>query len=180
MIDNLELQCSGDDDGPYSPVKTVDTKIVAVYGEDFSDAFTFRNPNKGRIRKVHRTVGVFTHQLAHSRNIREIERQELQHSSCEHFPKSFLGPGQVTHQAHRFRHWRPNRDQGLSHRPQSGNALLVKLIIRIDQSNERPSIHENHGCFRRLFNTSLKRRPVCAERSGFPPFTTPIKSAIAS
>jgi hypothetical protein len=56
----------------------------------------------------------------------------------------------------------------------------VILIIRVDQSNERPSIYEYHGRFRRLFKASLKLRPVSAERPGFPPLTTPIKSAIAS
>ena len=61
--------CSGDDVGPYSSVKTVDAKIFAVYGEDFSDALTLSNPNKCRISKVHRTVGVLAHQLAHSRNV---------------------------------------------------------------------------------------------------------------
>jgi hypothetical protein len=60
--------CSGDDVGPYSSVKTVDAKILAVYGEDFSDAFTLSNPNECRISNVHRTVGVLAHKLAHSRN----------------------------------------------------------------------------------------------------------------
>jgi hypothetical protein len=61
--------CSGDDVGPYSSVKTVHAKILAVYGEDFSDAFTLSNPNECRISKVHRTVGVLAHQLAHPRNV---------------------------------------------------------------------------------------------------------------
>jgi hypothetical protein len=56
----------------------------------------------------------------------------------------------------------------------------VKLIIRIDQSNEWPSIHQNHARFPWPFRISLKRRPVSVERCGFPPLTTPIKSAIAS
>jgi hypothetical protein len=56
----------------------------------------------------------------------------------------------------------------------------VELIILIDQGDERPCIHQNHRRFRRLFRTSLKRRPVSVERLGFPPLTTPIKSAIAS
>jgi hypothetical protein len=30
-------------------VKTVDTKILAVYGEDFSDAFTLSHPNEANI-----------------------------------------------------------------------------------------------------------------------------------
>src|SRR5271169_6147865 len=88
--------CSGDEGGSHSPVKTVDTKILAVYGEDFSDAFTLSNPNECRISEVHRTVGVLAHQLAYSRNVSEIERKELQHSSSQHFPKSFLGFRQVT------------------------------------------------------------------------------------
>jgi hypothetical protein len=65
---------SGDEVGLHSSVKTVDTKILAVHGEDFSDAFTFGNPNERCIGKVHRTVGVLAHQFAHSRNICEIER----------------------------------------------------------------------------------------------------------
>ena len=66
--------CSRDDIGPHSSVQTVDIKILAVDGEDLSDAFTLSNPNECRVSKVHRTVGVLAHQLAHSRNIGEIER----------------------------------------------------------------------------------------------------------
>ena len=82
--------CSRDDVGPHSSVKTVDTKIFPVHGKDFSDASTLSNPNQCRLGKVHRTVGVLAHQLAHSGNVGEIERQKLQHSSLEHFPKSLL------------------------------------------------------------------------------------------
>src|SRR5215469_14731269 len=85
----------GDEAWPHSSVKTVDTKILPVHGEDFSDALTFGNPYECRISEVHRTVGVLAHQFAHSRNIRVIERQELQQPSREHFPKSFLGFGQI-------------------------------------------------------------------------------------
>lgn len=161
--------CSRDDVGPQSPVKTVDSKIFAIHSEDFSDAFTLSNPNQRCIGKVHRTVGVLTHQLAHSRNVSEIERQKLQYSSHEHFPKSLLGFGQVAQQIHCFRYWRPHRDQGFSQQFQGGYAFLVKLIIRINQSNERPRIHRNHARFLRSFRISLKPQPVSDERSGFPP-----------
>jgi hypothetical protein len=60
---------SGDDVRPHSPVKTVDTKVLAVHGEDFSDTFTLSNPNKNRISKIHLTVSVLAHQLANSRNV---------------------------------------------------------------------------------------------------------------
>jgi len=60
--------------GVYLSVKTVDTKILAVHGEDFLDACTLSGPNECGICKVHLTVGVLAHQLMHSRNVSEIER----------------------------------------------------------------------------------------------------------
>ena len=66
--------CSRDDIRPHASMKTVDIKILAVHSEELPNAFTLSNSNKCRIGKVHRTVGVLAHELAHSRNVSEIER----------------------------------------------------------------------------------------------------------
>jgi hypothetical protein len=77
-------------------VKAVDTEVLAIQGEDFSDTFTLSNPNKCRISKIHPMVSVLAHQLAYSRNVSEVDSQELQYTSGQHLPDSFLRFGQVT------------------------------------------------------------------------------------
>src|SRR5687768_11806184 len=51
----------------------------------------------------------------------------------------------------------------------------------MDQSHERPGIHEHHG-HRLRFSCSMRRNPcpVLTERSGGPPLTQPIKSSAVS
>ena len=163
-----------------SSVKAIDGEIVAVQGEDPADAFSFSNSDERRIREIHRLVGIFNHKLACARYICQAERHELHYSSRQHLPNSFLGFGKVCQQVHRFDEWRPHGDQGFLQALQAIDTLLVVLIIRVHQSYQRPSVDENHLRLRRLLRTSEKRRPVSVERPRIPPWTTPIKSAIAS
>jgi hypothetical protein len=48
-------------------VKAIDGEIVAVHCEDPPDAFSFSNPDERRIREIHRSVGLFNHQLSYAR-----------------------------------------------------------------------------------------------------------------
>jgi hypothetical protein len=56
----------------------------------------------------------------------------------------------------------------------------VILIVSIDQRHKWSSVDEDHLLFRRFLRISENRRPIRVERPGTPPWTTPIKSAIAS
>jgi hypothetical protein len=57
-----------------SSVKVIDGEIVAVHGEDPTDAFSFSNSDECRIREVHRSVGIFNHELSYARYIYQAER----------------------------------------------------------------------------------------------------------
>jgi len=54
------------------------------------------------------------------------------------------------------------------------------LVTRINERDEWPSIDKNQRPLLRRLRSAAKVRPVCSERFGFPPLTTPIRSFIAS
>jgi len=164
----------------HSSVNAIDGEIIAVHGEDPTAAFSFSNSDECRIREIHRSVGIFNHKLSYAQYIYQAERHELHYSSRQHLPKSFLGFGKLSQQIHRFEEWRPHCDQGFSQGLQAIDALFGVLIIGVQKSHQRPSVDENHLRLRRLLRTSEKRRPVSVEHPRIPPWTTPIKSAIAS
>jgi len=66
------------------------------------------------------------------------------------------------------------------HGPESGDAFGVVLVIGIDQGDERPGVDEDQERFPRRLRSAAKRRPVRSERLGLPPWTTPMRSIIAS
>ena len=54
-------------------MEAVDGEIAAVHGEYFAEALSFGDTDERGVGEVHRTVGVFTHELAGSGNIARIE-----------------------------------------------------------------------------------------------------------
>jgi hypothetical protein len=161
-------------------VKAIDGEIVAIHGEDPPDAFSLSHSDKCRVREIHRTVGILDHKLSYARYVFQIEGEESHRSSLQHLPESFLGFWKIPEQIDGFDEWRPNSDQGLSQALQAIDALFVILIVSINQRHKRSSVDEDHYLFRRFLRISENRRPIRVERPGIPPWTTPIKSAIAS
>jgi hypothetical protein len=161
-------------------VKTINGEIVAIHGEDPPDAFSLSHSNKCRIREIHRTVGILDHELSYARYVYQVEAEKSHRSSRQHLAKSFLSFWKIPEQIDGLDEWGPNSDQGLSQALQAIDALFVILIVSIDQRHKWSSVDEDHYLFRRFLRISENRRPMWVERPGIPPWTTPIKSAIAS
>ena len=167
----------GDEGGTGAAVEAVDGEITAIHGEDSAEAFAFCDAEEGGIDEVHGTVDILTHEFADAWSIAGVEREELQGAAFQHLPESFLGPGQFFQQVHGFGQRRPNGGHRLAKSLERRDTPGMMLVIGINEGDERPSIDEDQRRLRRrLFRSLAKRRPVCAERLGFPPWTTPMRS----
>jgi hypothetical protein len=83
-------------------VEAVDGEVLAVDGEDFADAFAFRDVDKGCVSQIHRPVGVFGDEFADSGNVREAERKKGDGATLNHCPDILLRLWQTRQQVHRF------------------------------------------------------------------------------
>src|SRR5579859_1577855 len=161
-------------------MEAIDGEIAAIHGEDLADPFSFRYPQKSSICQVHRPVGVFTHQFPHPWSVTDIQRQKLQGFTFQHFPKSLLGARLFGQKVHGFGHCRPHRAHWLAKGFQGGDAPGMVLVIGVNERDQRPGIDEDQRPLLRRLRSLVKRRPVRADPLGFPPWTTPIRSFMAS
>lgn len=161
-------------------MEAVDGEIAAIDCEYFAKALAFGDADEGGIGEVHRTVSVLAHELSGSRDVVCIEGEQQDGAPLEHFPKGFLGGGLTGEEVHGFDERRPDGGERLAQGFQGGDAFGVVLVIGVDQGNEGPGVDENQERFPRRLSSVAKRRPVCSERLGFPPWTTPMRSIIAS
>lgn len=170
----------GNKDRTDAIVEAVDGEIAAVDGEYFADTLSFGDADEGGVGEVHGTVGVFAHELADSGDVACIERKQKDGGAFEHFPEDFLRRWLTGKEVHGFDERGPYGGEGLAQGFESGNAAGMVLVIGIDQGNQRPGVDENQERFLRRLRSAAKRRPVCSERLGLPPWTTPMRSIMAS
>ena len=161
-------------------MKAIDGEIAAIDGEYFAQAFSLRDADERGVGEIHGPVRVFAHKFADSGNVAGIEREQEDGAALEHFPQRLLRGRLIGEEVHGFDERRPDGGERLAQRFESGNAPGVMLVIRIDEGDERPGIDENQARFPQRLRSAAKRRPVRSERFGLPPWTTPMRSVIAS
>jgi hypothetical protein len=128
-------------------MEAVDGEVAAVDGEYFAEAFAFGDTDERGVGEVHGPVGVFTHELAGSGDVAGIEGKQKDGAALEHFPEGLLRRRLVGQEVHGFDERGPNGGERLAQGLESGNALGMVLVIRIDQGNERPGIDQNQERF---------------------------------
>src|SRR5229473_1320240 len=163
-----------------APMKPVHGKIPPVYRENLPNPFALRHTQDCRVSQVHRPVSVLAHQLPHPWSVTDIQRQELQGSTFQHFPKSLLCARLIRQKVHGFSHCWPYRSHWLAKSLQRRDAPGMVLVIGVDYRHQRPGIDQDQRRFLRRLRSLVNCRPVCTDPLGFPPWTTPIRSFTAS
>jgi hypothetical protein len=121
------------------------------------------------------------HELAHSRDVPGVQRQDLDGVSFEEPPECVLRFRREVEQVHGFRNHGPDGDERLPDSFERVPARGVMAVVRVDEGHERPRVDEDQERFRLRSRRSFRNRsPVRSERSGGPPRTDPMTPRKAS
>jgi len=161
-------------------VEAVDGEVAAVDGKDFAEAFALGDTEKSGVGELHAAIGVFAHEFADAGKVVGVEGQQRDCAAFEHLPNGVLCGGQAGEQVHGFDERGPDGGERFAQGFQGGDAFGVVLVGGVDEGDERASVDENQRRLPLRFRSLVKRRPVCSERWGLPPRTTPRRSDIAS
>jgi len=179
--DESGLKISGQDREPADSSRAVNFEISPVDREDTRDPFSLRGPNQGRVREIHREVAIFPHELAQSRDVSGVQRQDPDSVPFEEPPECLLRFRGEVEQVHGFRNHRPDGGERLPDSFESIPTRGVMAVVRVDEGHQGPCVDEDQERFRLRSRRSFRNRPpVRSERSGGPPRTDPMTPRKAS
>jgi hypothetical protein len=73
----------------------VNCEVCFVHREYFAGTFALGNPDKRRVGKIHRTIGIFPQTFTDASQIDQAERQQLEGLPRKHLAQRFLGRREI-------------------------------------------------------------------------------------